>query len=105
MEKVAPNSKFAGYFSDNFIFLRNDTKWHYIYQHEIMQMLKTCFVYYFHPAKTQTGHLAIVYFCRPQKLIQTYPPVFGNFSQDFYSKNCPNYDTYIDLHQVHKHRP
>ena len=48
---------------------------------------------------------AIVYFCRPQKLIQTYPPVFGNFSQDFYSKNCPNYDTYIDLHQVHKHRP
>ena len=33
---------------------------------------------------------AKVYFCRPQKLIQTYPPVFGKFSRDFYSKNCPD---------------
>ena len=48
---------------------------------------------------------AIVYFCRPQILIQTYPPVLGIFSRDFYSKNCPDYDKYIDVHQVHKHRP
>ena len=37
-----------------------------------------------------TKQKAKVYFCRPQKLIQTYPPVFGKFSRDFYNKNCPD---------------
>ena len=45
--------------------------------------------------QTSLSKLAKVYFCRPQKLIQTYPPVFGKFSQDFYSKNCPDDNTSI----------